>query len=321
MSLPKLPLTPRAMLEAKIPHSVCLSPDGRQVVFAVEEADFEESRVISRLWMADTAGGNARRITHSYEGEAVPRWSPDGKWIAFLSVRPDMTEPPPENEEEEDLHKEQIWVLPASGGEAHRLTNAREGVRGFEWAPDSGSIIFLAPEARPQPLQYVRDDARKRKIDPIVEHKEKLRQQIWEIDIEEKRADLVFTGDFGLHEFSVSPDGKRICFSTNGTGEINEYYLFDLFVLAMEGDSEPVKLVDRPGGKFQPRWSPDGEQIAFLANLDPWLSYSQECVWIVSSQGGEPVNLFREVPYDSHEIMWNRNGGGYLCGIAADRTN
>lgn len=315
----KQPLTPRAFLEMKVPHSPNVSPDGTRVVFCANEADFEESRWISRLWLAEILEGNARRITHSYEGERSPKWSPDGKWIAFLSARPDMTEPPPEQEDEEDLHKEQIWILPAGGGEADRLAKVKEGVRGFEWAPDSQTIIYLAPEARPQPIQSVRDAERKRKVDPVIEHKEKLRHQFWEVDLQEKKPNLLYTGDYGVAEFDISPDGKRVVFNSNQTGEPNDYYQFDLSVLDLESESDPVRLVERAGGKFQPQWSPDGSQIAFIANLDPNLSYSQECVWQVSAEGGEACNLFKGLPYDVHTIQWSRDGR--LLALAADGTN
>ncbi len=310
-------LTPRAFLDAKTPHSPSLSPDGRRVVFVVNEADYHESRWVGRLWLAEVPAGRARRITASYEGERDPQWSPDGRHIAFLSARPDMTEPPPDQEDDEDLHKEQIWVLPVDGGEAFRLTNTQEGVRAFGWAPDGKTILYLAPEARPRPIQFIRDDNRKRRVDPVVEHKEKLRQQFWGVDLEEKRPELLFTGDYGLAEFDVSPDGRYLVFNTNHSGEANDYYQYDLFVLDLEEEGEPRKLVERGGGKFQPAWSPDGRSIAFLSNLDPSLSYSQECVWLVPLEGGEPRNLFADAPYDCHQICWPRQGS--LYGIVADR--
>jgi len=351
-------LTPRAFLELKTPHSVHLSPDAKRAVFVVNEADFEESRWVSHLWLAEVsvarqalstenpssrnrqpatgdttsdtqhrtpdsqrpASARARQITFSYEGERAPRWSPDGRWIAFLSARPDMTEPPPPSEEEEEqAHKEQLWILPVEGGEAQRLTTMKEGVRAFDWMPDSKTIVFLAPEPRPQPMQFVRDDARKRKVDPVVEHEEKFRQQFWEIGVEDRKPELLYTGDFGVAEFDIAPDGKQIVFNTNYTGEPNDYHAFDLFVLDME-TGVARKLIERAGGKFQPQWSPDGTRIAFLANRDPSLSYSQECVWEVAAEGGEPVNLFADVPYDAHALLWAR-GDGALYVTVADRTN
>jgi dipeptidyl aminopeptidase/acylaminoacyl peptidase len=315
-------LTPRALLELKIPNSPHLSPDGKRVVFCVTEADFEESRWVSRLWLADAAEGNARRITFSYEGERAPRWSPDGRWIAFLSTRPDMTEPPAqdEQEEEERAHREQVWILPAEGGEAQRMTNAKEGVRVFEWLPDGKTLLYLAPEVRPRPAQFARDDARKRKVDPVVEQEDKLRMQFWEVAVEDRKPHLLYTGDFGIAEFEIAPDGARLVFNSNRTGEANDYYDYDLYVLELNKDEEPRRLVERAGGKFQPVWSLDGARIAFLANLDPALSYSQECVWEIAAEGGEPVNLFADVPWDAYHLHWSR-GDGTLYAAVADRTN
>jgi dipeptidyl aminopeptidase/acylaminoacyl peptidase len=329
---PKHRLTPRALLELKVPRAPNVSPDGRRVVFEVSEADFEESRYVTRLWIADVAEGKSRQVTFSYEGEYAPRWSPDGRWIAFLSARPDMTEPPPEDEEDE--HKDQLWILPADGGEAQKLTSAKEGVHDFAWAPDSLSLLYLVDEAKPQPLQLVHTDRRKRKVDPVVEHDEKPRRQFWEVGIEEKKPELLYTGDRGIADFAVSPEGSRIAFISNETGDPNDYHRFDLFVLeigqpdgndledeppAPGADPQPKRIVERAGAKFGPQWSPDGKEIAFLGGFDPALSYSQECVWTVSAKGGLPSNLFEAHPYDAHDIVWPKEGP--ILALVSDRTD
>ena len=331
-------ITPRALLEIKAPHAPHVSPDGKRVVFEVSEADFEESRYVSRLWLADVAEGRSRQITFSYEGEHAPRWSPDGRWIAFLSARPDMTEPPPEDEEDE--HKDQLWILPADGGEARKLTTAKEGVRDYAWAPDSISIIYLVDEARPEPLQLVHTDRRKRKVDPVVEHEEKPRRQFWEIGIEEKKPELLYTGDRGIADFDISPDGQKIAFISNETGDPNDYHKFDLFLLYIgepngggeegktgggeEGEHpdelpEPRRIVERAGAKFDPEWSADGTRIAFISGRDPALSYAQECIWTVDSEGGVPTNLFESEAFDAHGILWPKSGP--ILALVSDRTN
>lgn len=315
--MPRHKLTPRAFVELKTPHNPKLSPDGKRVVFEVHEADFDEGRYVSRLWLAYTDGQKARQLTFSWESDHDPRWSPDGRQIAFLSTRPDLTQPPPP--EEEDHPREQIWVLPIDGGEAFRVTNAREGVRNFAWTPDSAGLIFVTSEARLQPMQFFHDDAIKRKVDPVVEHQEKLRRQLWAVTLEDRKPELVYTGDYGLSELDISPDGKRLVFNTNYTGEPNDYHQYDLYVLDLESDDEPRKLTERPAAKTSPLWSPEGASIAFLSSLNPALSYSQECVWLIDAAGGEPRNLFATVPYDVEEIAWS-HAEGVIYAIVADRT-
>jgi len=309
-------LTARALLDLKIPHSPHLSPDGRRVVFCVYEADWHESRWVSRLWLADVPDGNPRQVTFSYEGERAPRWSPDGQHIAFLSTRPDLTEPPPPPEQEEaEMHKEQVWIMPVHGGEAWRLTSAGEGVRAFQWAPDGKTLLFLAPEPRPQPSQFARDDARKRRIDPVVEQEDRLRMQFWEVDLHERRPVLLHTGDFGVSEFDLAPDGRRLVYATNRTGDPNDYHQLDLFLVDLD-TGEAHCLLDSPGGKFGPRWSPDGARIVWLANRDPATSFSQECVWEMPGDGGAPRNLFHGVPWDAHELLFAPADGALLALVA-----
>jgi dipeptidyl aminopeptidase/acylaminoacyl peptidase len=314
----KYKLTPRAFVELKTAHNPQVSPDGRRVVFEVHEPDLDEGRYVSRLWLADTAEVKPRQITFAWESDHDPRWSPDGKNIAFISTRPDLTQPPPP-EEEENPPKEQVWILPADGGEAYRLTNTREGVRDFRWTPDSAAIIFLTSEARLQPMQFAHDDARKRKVDPVVEHQDKLRRQFWVVSLEDRKPEMIYTGDFGISEFEVSPDGKRLVFNTNYTGEPNDYHQYDLHLLELETEEEPRRLTDRPGSETSPRWSPDGDHIAFLSAIEPAMSYSQDCVWTVPATGGSPRNLFESVDYDAEEIAWARDGKSLLA-IVADRT-
>lgn len=271
-----------------------------------------------------------RQLTFSRDGEHQPQWSPDGRYLAFLSARLDETEAVADDDEEP---KEQVWILPIDGGEARCVTKAKEGVLDYVWLGDSdaGVIVYVAPEPRPGPVEAIRKEARdRRKVDPIVEQDDRLRRQFWRVDVEEKKPKLLFTGDYGVTEFAISPDATKICYGTNYSGDPNDYHLVDLFIRHLD-DGTTYKLVARPGGKYNPRWSPDGRSIAFLTWLDPALSYSRESLFYARLPDAIPADydgvsalaeaqlLTRpEFDYDLHQF--EVTASGKIFALAAART-
>jgi dipeptidyl aminopeptidase/acylaminoacyl peptidase len=282
-------LTPRTLLEVKRLSEPQMHPDGERIAFVVTEPDFEESLNISHIWLTewpideeedeedvpptgDTAESDTpppspedltRQLTFSRDGEEYPRWSPDGRYLAFLSARPDPTKS-------------------ENGGEAYCVTDAKEGVIDYAWTADSASVIYLAPEPRPKPLESVRKDERdRRKVDPIVEHEERLRRQFWQIEVDNGKPKLLHTADYGVQEFALAPDSSRLVYVTNRTGDANDYHVGDLVLITLP-DGVRRDLPARPGDKTHLRWSPDGNSLAFLAWLDPALSYSRQCVYALN---------------------------------------
>lgn len=351
-SLPTKRITPRALLEAKNISSLRIHPDGCRVVFSLREADFHASRWKKHLWVAEyyppedseetdseqsekqdeEEEDNSRQLTYSYEGEAFPRWSPDGQHLAFLSTREDPTR---SEDDDEDYHY-QIWTLPEDGGEAHRLTNAKEDVEQFEWIPDSDRIVYFTLEPRPSPVQSVRKEREGQKIDPIVEHEERRRCQFWSIGVYEKKPTLVFTTSSGTNEFAISPDGKKIAYTTNYTGEDNDYHIADLYLYDIES-KKSWKLASRGGDKNRLRWSPDGKRLAFISWYDPNLSYSRESLFAVDiphtledlpltdfrqeTAGICEAYLLTDLDYDIDEYEWMPGQEGSLLAIAICGTS
>ena len=113
------------------PAQPTLSPDGAQACVSVTTYDMEENKGASRLWLLSTFGGEPRQLTQAGEKDAGPRWSPDGRLIAFVAKRDKDDEP-------------QLWVISPDGGEASRVTRMPTGVAGIKWFPDSRRIAFIS---------------------------------------------------------------------------------------------------------------------------------------------------------------------------------
>lgn len=354
---PKQPaqrITPRALLELKRLESVQLHPDGRRVAFTVAEADFEESVLLSHIWITEwnppdaeetetLAESNAeadaakeepdwtRQLTYSREGETSPRWSPNGESLAFLSTRHDPTA----NRDDDDDAEVQVWALSIDGGEARKITSAPEGVIDFAWAPDSESIVYLTPEPRPRPVESRRKEERNtQRIDPTVEHEEFLRRQLWSIGTNEGKPKYLGATLPGADEFALSWNGERIAYATNYTGEPNDYHA-DVYIRDLSTGRD-YKLLKRQGSKYRLRWSPDDKYLAFCSPLDPKHSFSQEtlfvcevpesapedyaCVYSAEAEGLAEARLVSQPDNDVLDYAWSATEGEILalCAVGID---
>jgi len=156
--------------------------------------------------------------------------------------------------------------------------------------PDGKNILYLTQETLPKPEKEKKERDKKLKFDPTVVDKEKYRKEFYIVDVKTKKERKIFTGDYGIEQFDVSPDGKFVVYNTNYTGDIDDSKKFDLWLLEVE-TGKSKQLTKRPGGERQPKWSPDGKYIAFVADLDPKFTYSQEELFIADPQTGEIKNL------------------------------
>ena len=189
------------------------SPEGKQVAYVVSTMDFKEDKSVTHIWLADFDGERDRQIMFSAEGENSPKWSPDGKLLAFQSARPGKAK------------GSQIWIIDRSGGEAYELTELKGNLAGFEWSPDSKRMALLVgdpdPEANPEP------GAKPKTPKPIVIDRYHYKQDIegyllsgrhtyiYLLDVASRKLERFTKGQWDEHAPSWSPDGSRIAFLSN----------------------------------------------------------------------------------------------------------
>jgi dipeptidyl aminopeptidase/acylaminoacyl peptidase len=212
-------------------------------------------------------------LTNGPKRDNTPRWSPDGKTIAFISKRDG---------------KNQIWLICPSGGEAWKLTDTENGAGPFFWSPDSRKIAFLMPEQETEEEKKERKD----QGDIILVDKNYKMIHIHVIEVATKKCEQITRGCFSIDGLSWSPDGKKIVFSGKPTPEIKDLFNTDIYTVSIDsGDIK--KIVQRGGVDTYPKWSPDGKNIAFCSNKSKnnWIANWYVCV--IPAAGGVPRTLSR----------------------------
>jgi dipeptidyl aminopeptidase/acylaminoacyl peptidase len=292
-----------------------VSPDGRWVAYGVRKDDTEEDRQDTNIWMVPFAGGEAVRLTASPKGESRPRWSPDNRWLAFLSSR--------------EGDSAQVWLLDRRGGEAVKLTDYEGGVSDLAWSPDGKRLALVVTD--PEPADAAEKDKEKKKDKnpkPIVirrlqfkqdtEYLDERRSHVYVFEIESRKGVQITSGPFDDGQPSWSPDGRWIAFSSKRAGaDPDATDNSDIFVVAPEAGASPRALTTWAGADASPEWSPDGQWIVYVAGGDPkdvWYDTSSVAIVPVGgpAAGGAPRELTRTADRNASNPRFTPDGRSIL---------
>jgi dipeptidyl aminopeptidase/acylaminoacyl peptidase len=308
-----------------------ISPDGSRVAFVVTAIDREENEYRGAVWVVPLDGSaEPRRFTSGERRDSTPRWSPDGNWLAFASNRGD------------DKTPMNLYVIPAEGGEARKLTDLKESVEEIVWSPDSKRIAFVA---RVRDAAYEEEDDKKRlprrftrafhKLDSVgFTGDRRTHLSVVELDGGEPRQ--LTHGDFEHGGAAWSPDGKHIVIGGLRDERWDVELVNRLYSVDVDGTSEPKALTGDDGSYGDPSFSPDGGRIAYLWTPEDGTYPHHSQLGVMNADGGDPKLLTTSLdlqcgPYpDSRDPVWDgdrivftvEDGGNlHLYAVAADGSS
>jgi dipeptidyl aminopeptidase/acylaminoacyl peptidase len=270
------PLAPDDQLALALAEDPQIAPDGERIAYVVASIDRPTYEYRRAIWIAPVSGGEPRPFT-SGPNDSSPRWSLDGRQLAFVRAPAGKLEPKDETEHARGVGKPQIWVIPADGGEARQLTFARDGAHDPIWSPDSATLLYTAETGAPDDPEA--DEAKRNgKEIPAVRTIDRLwyrldghgwnyerRTHLFSIAAAGGEPQQLTDGDWDDGVPAWSPDGRRIAFTSDRAADRWRWPGSDVWVLEV-ASGELRRLTDESLHCGAPAWAPDGHTLAFAAS-------------------------------------------------------
>ncbi|MGB7849015.1 MAG: S9 family peptidase [Candidatus Acidiferrum sp.] len=289
-----------------------ISPDGQFVVYRQRETNWKDNEYVNQLWLVNVSTGKSFQLTRGKKSANGADWSPDGRWLAFITEREaNAIEPKPlaekkeekkeekKAEEKKDEKKEgeketeagkpagpQIWLISPEGGEAWQLTKSETDVSEFRWSKDSKFIAF---SANPPESKSSKDRKEKYSEYEVIE-KDYRQNQLWMVGVAEATKNylpatakrLLTDPSMNVTSFAWSPDSTKIAFSASSNPLLAYRGEQDIYLLDLSKNDEVKKIVALPGPDSSPMFSPDGKQLAFQTALaQPYFYYANGHIAVV----------------------------------------
>jgi dipeptidyl aminopeptidase/acylaminoacyl peptidase len=317
------------------------SPDGQSLAYVRTEIDRGTNGYKSAIWLTEvqSQGSRQRPFTSGEKRDSAPRWSPDGRWLAFVSNRGDKA-------------KAQIYIMPTDGGEARRLTDMEHGAGEPAWSPDGKRIAFVArlnaeetavegeaaPEAVLDPDEAKRrteakEEAEEKKADPRVINRFAYRAgtdyfddrtaHLYVLDLDTE------TGQGKGHPLRVTqdqrnyamprwlPDGSALLATVDRSPGMDDlFYYPDVVRVPLEG-GEPQILTGPETADHNPWPSPDGQWVAYNSLPGDEMSIANAKIMLIPAAGGEPRVLTVDLDAHARDFRWSRDGGA-VCFLVGE---
>ena len=290
------------------------SPDGRWVVFTRRTWDAEANKVSTNLWLVSIDGKSLKQLTSAKASDTGPRWSPDGRTIAFISNRSGSS---------------QIWTIDPAGGEAVRKSDFPVDVDNVQWSPDGARFAFSAevyPDCADLACTAKRDA--EAAVNPVKARVyTKLMFRHWDAWEDGKRSHIFVwpgravpgpvdvmkgadadspTKPFGgAEEFAWSPDGKEIAFTAKMAANPAWSTDLDIYLAATDGSGYRCVTESNEAVDTTPVYSPDGKTIAYLAMERPGYEADRQAVALLDRASGKSRILTGTWDRSADSLIWS----------------
>ena len=296
----------------RIPAMPEISPNGELVAFVLASADVNSQN--KDIWIVSTEGGNPRQLTAGSGSNTMPRWSPDGQTLAFLSNREKTQRDVFGNDSQFETittSKEfQVYLLPINGGEAVQLTNMKGGVRSprnlhpLVWSYDGTQIAFLNTD------QLTCDEKQliEEKGDTIEFEQHSKYSHIYLVDVPTGEVRRVSPKTLQVWEFAWSPDNQYFAVVSSDLPLERSWHTSSRLVVFSLHDGSPTVLHESQRQVAMPAWSPDGKHVAFLSSNYSDRGAVDGGVFVVPSEGGSADELSNTHIASTRYLVWSDNG-------------
>jgi dipeptidyl aminopeptidase/acylaminoacyl peptidase len=276
-----------------------VAPDGRSVLYTVRTADLEKNEWNTDVWLL-TLPERARpedvRLTRNPKSDTSPRWRPDGRQFAFLSVRPE-----PDGKE----GKAALYLMDPRRGEPWKLYEHDTAIRAFRWSPDGTQIAFTAGDPAPADEK----EKRAKGVDVSFQGEPGTYIHLWLLDVAGRKARRITGGkDFSVESFAFAPDGKTIAFGAVPTPETDDSWKSDVFVVAADTGATAKKLTDNPGPDHSPEFDPDGKFIYYHSVQTDRAPIGYEHMYRIPPAGGTPEDISPDIDVEASDYTFSRDG-------------
>jgi len=266
-----------------------LSPNGKQFLFTLTEADWEKNDTVSHIWRIDTDGTGLVQMTNGKEGESGGLWCPSGQCISFITKR---------NTES------QIFLLNNSGGEAIEFTKHKGGIDFHVWSPCGKKIYFVAADS----LSQDEEKRKKEKDDAFIFENDYKHRHLWVIDVDSKEEKRLTEGDYTVRSFNISRDGKKAALTIVPTPLFDDSLKSEIWLMDLM-DGSKRQITQNSMSEASVSISPDNTQILFSADANDrheW--YCQSALFTIPAAGGSPKLLIPDFPYEVYGPDWSADG-------------